>query len=77
MKNKIVISIFEVVGSHLCVASGDGQKVYSRLATALKESHSVVLSFRNITTLTSAFLNAAVGQLYGEFSEKKFADFLK
>ena len=77
MSEEIRISIFEVVGSPLCVASGDGQKVYDRLSTALEKDRSVVLSFRNVTTLTSAFLNAAIGQLYGTFSEKQIRDLLK
>lgn len=77
MKGKTVISIFEVVGSPLCVASGDGQKVYRRLAAALREKHGVVLSFRNVTTLTASFLNVAVGQLYGEFSEGQIRKLLK
>lgn len=73
----MILSIFTVVGSPLCVASGDGQKVYERLAAALKEGRSVILSFQNISTLTSAFLNAAVGQLYGEFSEEQIRALLK
>ena len=28
-----------------------------------------MLSFRNVNTLTPAFLNAAIGQLYGRFGE--------
>ena len=31
----------------------------------------MALSFMNVTSLTSAFLNAAIGQLYGEFSEEE------
>ncbi|MDE0553273.1 MAG: STAS-like domain-containing protein [Candidatus Poribacteria bacterium] len=77
MSGEIKISIFEVVGSSLCVASNDGQKVYDRLSTALEENRSVALSFRNITTLTSAFLNAAIGQLYGTFSEEQIRNLLK
>jgi len=73
----MTLSIFSVVGSPLCVASNDGQKVYERLAAALKEGRSVILSFHNISTLTSAFLNAAVGQLYGEFSEEQIRALLK
>lgn len=69
MQKEITVSIFEVVGSPLCVASDDGQKVYKRIATALRESKNVTLTFHNISTLTSAFLNAAIGQLYGEFGE--------
>lgn len=69
MSQTINLSVFEIVGNPLCVASDDGQKVHDRIATALKEGHKVTLSFLNITSLTSAFLNAAIGQLYGEFSE--------
>ena len=71
MKKDTKISVFEVVGSPLCVASNDGQKVYNRLAAAIQDGRSVALSFHNVTTLTSAFLNAAIGQLYGKFSEEQ------
>ncbi|MDE0425555.1 MAG: STAS-like domain-containing protein [Candidatus Poribacteria bacterium] len=77
MSEEIKISIFEVVGSPLCVASSDGQKVYERLNTALETERKVVLSFHNVTTLTSAFLNAAIGQLYGTFSEEHIRAQLK
>ncbi|MDE0466356.1 MAG: STAS-like domain-containing protein [Candidatus Poribacteria bacterium] len=77
MPEGIRISLFEVVGSPLCVASDDGQKVYKRLATALKTDRDVSLSFHNITALTAAFLNAAIGQLYGTFSEEKIRSHLK
>lgn len=77
MNDKLKLSIFEIVGSPFCVASGDGQKVYDRLAPILKEGVKVELSFYNVTVLTSAFLNAAVGQLYGEFSEEQIRSLLK
>lgn len=77
MSKGIRISLFEIVGSSLCVASNDGQKVYERLAAALKADQHVALSFHNITTLTAAFLNAAIGQLYGIFNEKHIRDLLK
>jgi hypothetical protein len=77
MQKDVTISIFEVVGSPLCVASGDGQKVYERLASALKEGRGVLLSFHNVSTMTSAFLNAAIGQMYGEFSEEQIRALLK
>lgn len=69
MSEPILVRVFEVVGSGLCVASDDGQKVHDQIAAALRQGHTVRLSFRNVESLTSAFLNAAVGQLYGEFSE--------
>lgn len=77
MQKELTVSIFETVGSPLCVASSDGQKVYERLAAALKEGCKVNLSFHNISILTTAFLNAAVGQLYGTFSEEHIRLLLK
>jgi len=68
MSKEIVISPFEIVGSPLCVASDDGQKVYDRIAQSLRDGQKVIVSFYNVTSLTSAFLNAAIGQLYGKFS---------
>jgi len=76
MPENLELSIYEIVGSPLAVASNDGQKVFDRLQTALNEKRSVTLSFHNITTLTSAFLNAAIGQLYGLFSEAQIRDSL-
>lgn len=52
MSEKIEISMFEVVGSSLCVASIDGEKIFERLKTALEADRNVILSFQNVTTLT-------------------------
>ena len=77
MRREIAISIFEVVGSPLCVASGDGQKVYERLASVLDQESGAALSFHNVDMLTSAFLNTAIGQLYGKFTEERIRASLK
>ena len=77
MPEDIRISMFEIVGGSLCVASSDGQKIYDRLAAALKADRHVILSFHKVTTLTAAFLNAAIGQLYGTFSEEQIRSLLK
>jgi len=77
MQKQLTISLFEAVGSPLCVASDDGQKVYDRLSEAIKNGGRVTLSFQNISALTSAFLNAAIGQLYGNFSEEEVRASLK
>ena len=71
MNQMVKISVYEVVGSTLCVASDDGQKVHDRVATALDNGRLATISFLNVTGLTSAFLNAAIGQLYGSHSEEE------
>ena len=77
MPEDIRISMFEVVGGPLCVATSDGQKVYDHLAATLEANRKVTLSFHNVTALTAAFLNTAIGQLYGKFSETQIRSRLK
>lgn len=77
MSEHIHVCTFEVVGSPFCVASSDGQKICEHLTAALKVDRNIALSFRNVTTLTAAFLNAAIGQLYGIFSEEQIRSRLK
>lgn len=77
MSKTLTISLLEIVGSPLCVASEDGQKVHDRISGAMREGKLVMVSFLNVTSLTSAFLNAAIGQLYGEFSADEIRKKLK
>ena len=77
MEKRLQISMFEVVGSSFCVALGDGQKVYKRLSAAIAQDQPVSLSFKNVSLLTAAFLNVAVGQLYGNFDENQIRQLLK
>ncbi len=77
MKKDLTVFVFEVVGTPLCVASDDGQRVHDRIVAALKEGSNVTVSFLNVSSLTSAFLNAAIGQLYGSFTENEIRSKLK
>lgn len=50
------------------MASDDGQKVYEEVERALRGERYVQLSFLGRETMITAFLNAAIGQLYsGKF----------
>jgi hypothetical protein len=69
MPDEITIRIFDVIASPLAVSSDDGQKVYDAIAPLIRQNQKVRLSFDKIEIMISAFLNAAIGQLYGEFSE--------
>jgi len=61
----------DVVGGDICVSPTDGGKVYDAIKAEVQKGSRVKLSFFGVTRLTTAFLNAAIGQLYGEFSEEK------
>lgn len=71
MSEPVIIRVFDVVGTPLCVSSADGQLVYDKLVPLVREGRKVALSFAQVQTLISAFLNTAIGQLYGEFTEEQ------
>lgn len=67
----IPIGISQIVQGGICVAADDGQKVYAVVRDQVAKGRRVVLSFSGVTRLTTAFLNAAIGQIYGEFTEEQ------
>lgn len=77
MNNSLALSVYEIVGSAVCASSADGQRVYDRLVAGTREDRVITLSFCKVSALTPAFLNAAIGQLYGEFSETKIRSAMK
>ena len=70
MSDKFSFQVYGIVGSPLCVATEDGQKVFDQIAPFLERCHSVELSFLNVEIMAPAFLNVAIGQLYGQFEEE-------
>lgn len=77
MEKVITLMVYEIIGSEYGVAAEDGQKVFEQISKALKQDLKVNLSFKNIKRLTSAFLNVAVGQLYGSHEEEQIRKNLK
>jgi len=77
MTNPITIRVFDVVAGRLCVSAEDGQYVHDKIAPLLREGRPVALSFARVETTIAAFLSAAVGQLYGEFSDARVCGLLR
>src|SRR5436305_11576577 len=65
----VSIRLLAVLGSPYAVSSADGSAVHEQIANAFRKGDDVVLSFAGLEDVTSAFLNGAIGQLYGEFDE--------
>ena len=76
MSKELIVRVFDIVGGPLCVSAEDGQRVHDKIAPLLREGTKVALSFEQVETLISAFLNGAVGQLYGEFPEDRIRELL-
>ncbi|HWQ48017.1 MAG TPA: STAS-like domain-containing protein [Methanosarcina sp.] len=66
-EERVKINVFETAGENCCVAACDGQKVYDIITAALCENKKIEISFADVNELTPAFLNSAIGQLYGCF----------
>ena len=64
----ITVRVFDLIGSSLCVSMTDGERVYGKILPLLEKGVRVNLSFDRVKIIISAFLNAAIGQLYGKFS---------
>lgn len=77
MENPIKKSVYQIVGSDICVEADDGKKVSDVISIFLEKEQPVVLSFLNVSMITSAFLNTAIGVLYKTFSENTIKQFLK
>lgn len=58
------LNISSIIGGDIAVSTSDGEIVFSELSRWLKEENKVTLDFKGISILTTAFLNAAIGQLY-------------
>ncbi len=71
------IRTVEVVGDSICVAQDDGQRLFEVLRDALSSGRQVWLSFSGVESLTTAFLNAAIGQLLRSFESDFLRDNLK
>lgn len=76
MTQPITVRVYDIIGGPLCVSTEDGQRLHDKIIPHLKEGTPVALSFERIDTLISAFLNAAIGQLYGELPEDRIRGLL-
>ncbi|HLX53353.1 MAG TPA: STAS-like domain-containing protein [Aquella sp.] len=67
---QVKINIYNAVGNSFCTEADDGQLVYALIQKVFDENKLVVLDFHNVEMVTSAFLNSAVGQLYGKYDQE-------
>lgn len=75
--NEVTLKIVDLAGTPFCIALEDGEKVMNAIAEQLKLGNHIVLDFAEIELLTSSFLNAAIGDLYEDFTEEEIRDHLR
>lgn len=75
---EIKVDIYAIIGTESCISTDDGNKIYEKIKDILKSGNKVEISFDKITLIITAFLNAAVGQLYnGDFEYELLKSNLK
>jgi hypothetical protein len=74
---EIKINLFEAIGSSAAISSDDGEMVFKRIDSAIKNKVHVLVDFQNIELIVSTFLNASIGQLYGTYNSLIIRKYLK
>ncbi len=65
------LKIKDIISRETAVSSDDGDIVFNRIIECINEKSIAELDFSEITILTTAFLNSAIGQLYNKFSSEQ------
>ena len=64
----------DIINSELAVSTDKGDLVFNELNSKLENNEKVIIDFKGIDLMITAFLNAAIGKLYGK--NKYTTDFL-
>lgn len=71
------MNLVEIIESTAAISPRTGQKAYDFVASFLKDSKPVTISFDGVTDCTSAFCNSFIGKLYMNFSPEQVDSLLK
>lgn len=75
MEERLVIS--DILKTSLAVSSEKAKYIAKLLEEKMESETPVVLDFTDIKSLTTAFLNIAVGQLYGNTEDSQYKKYIK
>ena len=75
--DKVVLKIAKEINNSLAVSSDDGDELFHKINSLIQKKQVVELDFSGIDVMTSAFLNAAIGQLYNSFTSDQLNKQLK
>ena len=74
----IAIDVAEASGYTICVASGDGEKVYERIAAAFNAGQKVMLDFQNVAETTKSIYgrgDRSVIQIFSPSERRRLSQF--
>lgn len=71
------IDVGTVATGKLALSNDEGHKLHEIICRYFDRNTTVNLSFHNVDRTTTAFLNVAIGQLYGNYDEAFIREHLK
>lgn len=73
MNEDVIIQIVKKCGPH-CVGIEEGESLFNEIFPILNAGNRVILDFKEVLTITSSFLNASIGKLFGQLKNGTFED---
>ncbi len=73
----IKLIVKDIINSDTAVSTDDGDKLFKHINSVLKENKIAQIDFSGIEMMTTAFLNAAIGQLYNHYNSEQLNKSLK
>lgn len=71
------LKIRDLIKMDFAVTTDDGDSIFKILDQHFQNGEKIILDFSEIAILTTAFLNAAIGQLYSKYSSEDISIYLK
>lgn len=75
--NKQTVMVYEIIETNIAVTSEDAQKLFAVIKHNIDNDIISILDFKDITTLTTAFLNESIGTLYNVAKPEKLSQLVK
>jgi hypothetical protein len=72
-----IIKVKDIIKVDFAVTTDDGDSIFKMLDHHFEKGEKIVLDFSEIYILTTAFLNAAIGQLYSKYNSEDISAYLK
>jgi len=66
------VKITDIINGDTAVSTSEGNSIYALINENLKNKRVVIVDFEGVKFLTTAFLNAALGQLYSNTYSSEF-----
>lgn len=73
----MILKIKDITGTPRAISAIDGDTVYEKIVFAFSQEEQITLDFEGIELTITAFLNSAIGKLYGSYDNEVIKNNLK